>query len=375
MALDVGNIQATLKLDVSNFERGIKNAKTEVDDLGKSMRNDLSDSAKTAETSTDNLNRSIEKTTDSVNDLSRDVQTADKRIDEFTDSVKDSKTQTDSMKSAVDTATDSIKKEGESADTSSKKLNNLGGESSNTTSLLDKMKGVLGAIGVTIGISELISKIKEIGERAFEAHKRVQDLVATINAGTGATGEQLKEMEDIAKEISRELGDDVSEVGALVAGLNTYYGIEGDQLRTFAREYQSFIDQIEKAGGQVTLTELQNVFKKWNVPLSENLQYLGMWYEIAQKTNVSMSDMLGLLADGDRAFSLLGMDIETASNWIGAFSKKAEYSDIVELTNAVERVASLKAEELGSESEAKAYVQQMYRELTMLRMKKKLQVC
>ena len=335
MGLNVGELIATLKLDTKQFTTNIRQAQQQTRNLGTTVSKDLTSSAKQADQATKDLTEEIKTNINAQQDLA----------------------------DAVGDATDKLKDEGDAAEDTAQDMKEAESGSGRLTGALDAVKGGLAALGVTVGMQQVLQWFTDSFNRASEAQKRIDDMVGSLNAATGASGEVLQQYETSAKQIAAELGDSYAVVGALMGKISTLYDIDGAQLTEFTKEYQSFFDQLAKAGDSFSDFDAVNtVVKKWNISLDDNLDYLGMWYEISQKTAVPMSTMISLLDQGDRAFQLLGLSAEEASNLIGQAYKSGEISDIQDLISSVEMLAASKAEELGSDQKAQLYMQRLIKE-------------
>ena len=335
MGLNVGELIATLKLDTKQFTTNIRQAQQQTRNLGTTVSKDLTSSEKQADQATKDLTEEIKTNIDAQQDL------ADAVVD----------------------AADKLKDEGDAAEETAKDMKEAESGSGRLSGALDAVKGGLAAIGVTVGMQQVLQWFTDSFNRASEAQKRIDDMVGSLNAATGASGEVLQQYETSAKQIAADLGDSYAVVGALMGKISTLYDIDGAQLTEFTKEYQSFFDQLAKAGDSFSdFDAINTVMKKWNISLDDNLDYLGMWYEISQKTAVPMSTMMGLLDQGDRAFQLLGMSAEEASNLIGQAYKSGEIADIKDLISSVEMLAAAKADELGSETAASTYMQRLIKE-------------
>ena len=335
MGLDVGELIATLKLDTKSFTSSIRQAQQQTRNLGTTVSS--------------NLTTATEQASRSTSDLTREVQANEAAQQNLADAVQE--------------ATKDIEKEGDAAGNAKNDVKEMGDQSNTTAGLLDKVKTGLGAIGVTVGITQVISKFKEIATQATEAKKKIDDMSSSLNAATGATGDVLEQYSDMATRIAAELGDDYATIGSLVGKIHILYDVDDSQLEEFTKEYQSFFDQLSKAGDSFSdFDAINTVVKKWSISLDENLDYLGLWYEISRQTAVPMSTLNSLLAQGDRAFQLLGMSAEDASNLIGNAYKAGELDDVQDLISSVESLAAAKAEELGSEALASTYIQRLVKE-------------
>ena len=335
MGLNVGELIATLKLDTKQFASSIRQTQQQTRNLGTTVSKDLTSSAKQADQATMDLTEEIKTNIDAQQDL------ADAVVD----------------------AADKLKDEGDAATDTKKHMKDMGAEGGRLNGVLDAVKGGLAALGVTIGMQQILQWFGDSISRASEAQKKIDDMVGSLNAATGASGEVLQQYEESAKQIAAELGDSYAVVGALMGKISTLYDIDGAQLAEYTKEYQSFFDQLHKAGDSFAdFDAINTVMKKWNISLDDNLDYLGMWYEISQQTAVPMGTMISILGQGDRAFQLLGLSAEEASNLIGQAYKSGEIADIQDLISSVEMLAAAKADELGSETAASTYMQRLIKE-------------
>ena len=97
-------------------------------------------------------------------------------------------------------------------------------------SLLTKAKSVLAPAAVAAAVAGVGTGLYKIGE-TFD------DVTDTIRTGTGATGDALTGLVDVAKDVGSQVPVSFDKIGPVVADLNTRLGLSGDTLETVASQY------------------------------------------------------------------------------------------------------------------------------------------
>ena len=100
-----------------------------------------------------------------------------------------------------------------------------------------------------------------IGAAVFMATETIDEAMATIQTGTGATGEALEQLEDDFKAVFGSVPVDAQTVASAIADLNTTLGLTGEPLQEAARTALELADAM----GKDTATLINNTARSMKV--------------------------------------------------------------------------------------------------------------
>ncbi len=100
-----------------------------------------------------------------------------------------------------------------------------------------------------------------IGAAVFKATETIDEAMATIQTGTGATGEALEQLEDDFKAVFGSVPADAQTVASAIADLNTTLGLTGEPLQEAARTALELADAM----GTDTATLINNTARSMQV--------------------------------------------------------------------------------------------------------------
>ena len=141
-------------------------------------------------------------------------------------------------------------------------VKNLEKEADDAGNMIGKTFAV--AAGATLAASVAIGAgLKQ----AFDIGATFADLTDTIRIGTGAQGEALAGLADVAKNVATSVPTDFARASSIVADLNTTLGYSGDTLQTVA-------SQVSEAGrllGQdINIQGVSSTLKGFNVTADDS---------------------------------------------------------------------------------------------------------
>ena len=149
----------------------------------------------------------------------------------------------------------------------------------------ERMQEVGGALtrGVTL---PLIA----IGGASIAAAMTVEEAMATIRAGTGATGEQLATLGEDFRTVFAQVPQAAAEVGTAIADLNTRLGLTGEPLQQLALQMLALADLT---GLQVAplIEKTTRLFGDWSIATENQSTTLDFLWRVAQSTGISVEKL------------------------------------------------------------------------------------
>lgn len=159
----------------------------------------------------------------------------------------------------------------------------------------------------------------------FDLGSEWKDVTNDIRVGTGASGADLKEFEDITKEVARSVPNDFSSVGNSVADLNTALDLTGPALSKVS-------EQLMKAstmGVDVSIADLGQAINAFNRDAEDTPELLDWLWTVAQNTGVDIDKLTNTMYKHSAALTTLGLGYEESASLIGALEKAGVRSEDV----------------------------------------------
>lgn len=167
-------------------------------------------------------------------------------------------------------------------------------------------------------LSEISQKLVDFGKSALEAFRQVDEGMDTIVTKTGATGDGLKEMQDIASGIATTIPTDFSKAGEAVGEVNTQFGLTGDTLKDASVEMIKF---AEINGTDITNSTISSrkAIEAYGLGVQDLSTVLDSTTYVAQLTGVSVDDLMKKAIEGAPQIKMLGLSFDEGVSLLGQF--------------------------------------------------------
>lgn len=167
-------------------------------------------------------------------------------------------------------------------------------------------------------LADISQKLVDFGKNALEAFRQVDEGMDTIVTKTGATGDSLKEMQDIAANIATTIPTDFSKAGEAVGEVNTQFGLTGDALKDVSVEMIKF---AEINGTDITNSTISasKALEAYELSTSDLAKVLDSTTYTAQSTGVSVDDLMKKAIEGAPQIKMLGLSFEEGVALLGQF--------------------------------------------------------
>ena len=203
----------------------------------------------------------------------------------------------------------------------SQEMNNLGSAGKQASGSLSKTNNLLKAELLnqfSEKLSDISQKLVDFGKSALEAFRQVDEGMDTIVTKTGATGDSLEEMQDIASSIATTIPTDFSKAGEAVGEVNTQFGLTGDALKDVSTEMIKF---AEINGTDITNSTISasKALEAYELSTSDLAKVLDSTTYTAQSTGVSVDDLMKKAIEGAPQIKMLGLSFEEGVALLGQF--------------------------------------------------------
>ena len=144
------------------------------------------------------------------------------------------------------------------------------------------------------------------------------DVADTIRVQTGAVGDELDGLVDIAKNIATNVPVDIAKIAPALSDVSQRLGLTGDDLQ---RVTEQILEAGRMLGEDLDLDAVTGSFNAFGVEqdqISGKLDYL---WQVSQGTGIGMNDLASKLAAAAPITQQLGFSFEDTAAMIGAFDK------------------------------------------------------
>jgi TP901 family phage tail tape measure protein len=203
----------------------------------------------------------------------------------------------------------------------SQEMKNLGGAGKQASGTLTETNNLLKAELLnqfSEKLADISQKLVDFGKNALEAFRQVDEGMDTVVTKTGATGDSLKEMQDIASNIATTIPTDFSKAGEAVGEVNTQFGLTGDALKDVSVEMIKF---AEINGTDITNSTISasKALEAYELSTSDLAKVLDSTTYTAQSTGVSVDDLMKKAIEGAPQIKMLGLSFEEGVALLGQF--------------------------------------------------------
>lgn len=302
----LNTVNKALKLDPKNVEtlktkqELLSNAIKQTEEKLKLERKAAEEAAKALEEGTitksqyDTMNAEIAKTTSELKDLKAQASDTDKQIKELGGSNKMA-----AFHDALEKASDKLKSVGDHIADVGEKL----------TKTASAAVGAFGAISV-------------------KTFYDVDDALDIVAKKTGATGEELEKMEDIATDIATSIPTEFETAAAAVGEVSTKFGVTGDSLEYLSEQFVKFAD-INDTDVANSVDKVQKALAAYGKDSKSAGTLLNVLNKTAQNTGVSVDKLEDGLVQNGVAFEEMGLSMWQAVSFMGQLEKSGANAETV----------------------------------------------
>lgn len=173
---------------------------------------------------------------------------------------------------------------------------------------------VKGAIGVAAIGAAVVGSFKGL----YEVGAVFDDITDTIRAGTGAQGEALDGLVQVAKNVGTSVPASFDQIGTTVADLNTRLGLSGQTLTTVAAQY---LEAGRILGEDVDIDSTTAAFNAFKIEGDQVSGAMDTLFQASQATGVSINSLASGVQSAAPALQNLGFTFEDSVALLGSLDK------------------------------------------------------
>jgi len=221
-----------------------------------------------------------------------------------------------------------LKREIEATELSLKKLE----EEANKSNLsLEKVGDAFGKVGdkaTAIGnkLMPVTAGITALGGAGIAAAMELDDGYDTIITKTGATGEALEELNEVADNLFTDLPIEMEDAGTAVGEINTRFGETGERLEELSRQFIEFAN-INGTDLNNSIGKVDKIMEQYNIDASETANVLGLLTQKGQATGISVDTLMDSLQKNGPVFKEMGLNMVQATDLLAQFEANGVNAD------------------------------------------------
>ena len=167
---------------------------------------------------------------------------------------------------------------------------------------------------VGTGMSKYVTApIVAVGAASVAAFKEVDEGLDTVATKTGATGDELKELQGTMKSVYGSMAVSAEDAGTAVGEVNTRFKVTGTTLESLSTKFLQFAS-INNTDVNSSIDAVDSIMKKYNIDASQTNNVLGLLTKAGQDTGISMDTLQGTLTSNGAALKEMGLDLTSSVN-------------------------------------------------------------
>ena len=169
---------------------------------------------------------------------------------------------------------------------------------------------------LTRNLTAPIAGVAAVAISSFQSVDRGMD---TVVAKTGATGEALESMKEIAKSLATEIPTDFETAGAAVGEVATRFKLSGDELDALSGQFIKFA-KLNKTDVATSVDLAQSAMAAFGLSADQAGAYLDTLNAVGQRTGADVNKLSQEMTTNAASLKELGFNASDAANFLGNLS-------------------------------------------------------
>ena len=199
-----------------------------------------------------------------------------------------------------------------------RQLSGVGKTSAATGASMGKM--TKGAAMAGAGIAAVGAAAIVAGKQLYDLGVQFDEAYDTIRVRTGATGRELRSLENSFKGVAANVPNDFKEVGLAVADLNTRLGLTGKPLERMA-ENVLHLSELTGDDLESNIKAVARSFVDWEVAIPKQTRYLDAMFRVSQASGASIAELSEQVQRFGSPLRQLGFDFDEAVSMFASFER------------------------------------------------------
>ncbi len=155
---------------------------------------------------------------------------------------------------------------------------------------------------------------------SYKAWEKTDEGYDTIVKKTGATGEALEDLKQVADNVFTSLPVDMDKVGTAIGEINTRFGSTGDELESLTEAFLKY-SEINDSDVNGSVDNVSAAMTAFGVGSDKTGDVLNKLTSISQRTGISVSQLESTLVQQSATFKEMGLSIGESAELLGQFEK------------------------------------------------------
>lgn len=213
-----------------------------------------------------------------------------------------------------------IKREIEATEISLQRLEDQAKSSNSTLESVGNAFGTVGEKATTIGkkLMPVTAGITALGGTGIAAAMELDTGYDTIITKTGATGEALEELTEVADNIFSSMPTNMEAAGTAVGEINTRFQATGEILEDLSTQFIQF-SEINGTDLNNSIGKVDKIMEQWNIDLEDTGQVLGLITKKGQDTGISVETLMDSIQKNGATFKEMGLNVVQSADLLAQF--------------------------------------------------------
>lgn len=217
-------------------------------------------------------------------------------------------------------------------------LKNLENQAASSNSKLLKAADAVEGIGnkaTDLGkkLMPVSAGIAALGGAGVAAAMELDNGYDTIITKTGAAGEALEKLTEVADNVFSDLPTTMDDAGIAVGEINTRFGVTGERLEELSKDFIKFAE-INGADLNNSIGTVDRIMEQWNIDMRETGNVLGLITKKGQDTGISVDALMNSVQQNGATFKEMGLNLTQSISLLAQFESNG--------VNAETAIAGLK---------------------------------
>lgn len=315
------DIRVRFNADASSYNNEIKKLvaqnkalQSEMKKTESSFTDQMSEEEKAAKKK-EVLNKQIEAQNEYINALNAQMK-------KLTDSEKDTTEQELRLQDQINKADAALNDMNAQMNAAESATNDYGAEAEDATGKTGEFVTELSKMEAQKTIADILGQIgdkfAEVGQKALDAAKELDEGYDTIIKKTGASGEELAGMQDVADELFGSMPANMADIGTAVGEVNTRFGLTGDELRDVSKNFLQFA-KITDTDVNSAVGSTSKILKAYGGDIEDADKLLGYLAKQSQITGIDTGTLMSSLEQNGAVLREMGFDVQESTALLASF--------------------------------------------------------
>lgn len=182
---------------------------------------------------------------------------------------------------------------------------------------------------VGTGMSKYVTApIVGAGAAAVKSFNEIQDGLNIITKKTGATGKELADMQESARNLAKSIPTDFETAGTAIGEVSTRFHVTGQELEDLSGDFIKF-SKVTGVDVNTSIDQVQKALSAFGLSAKDAPALLDAMTKAGQDTGVSMEKLQSGLIQNAAAMQELGLDVNQSVNFMAQLETSGANSETV----------------------------------------------